>query len=186
MNRFRSWTRVPSLSAFGGAVYAHWSVLLAVVLLGLLGLNSPIYAGLAIVSYLAVICVHELGHAYVAHRLGYEVIAVRIGFIHGTCEYEAPHSRWDEVLVAWGGVGAQLIVAATVLVLASIPPQDFGYLGPVVTFLGYVNFLIALVNLAPGGDLDGSIAWGIVPLVVHRYRARRLTTKTVTRLAKRK
>jgi Zn-dependent protease len=187
MARFRAWTLVPRIRVFGAPVYAHWSVLVAVAVLGLLGLNSPIYAGMAIACYLAVIFVHELGHAYVAHRLGYEVAAIRVAFLHGACEYEAPHTRWDEVLVAWGGVVAQLIVAAGVFVAAALVGNaNPGYFGPVKAFLGYVNFLIALVNLAPGADLDGSIAWRIVPLMFHRYRARREVAKTVTRFVKRK
>lgn len=157
-----------------------------VALLGFLGFSSPIYAGIAIASYLGVICLHEFGHAYVARHLGYDVAAVRVAFVHGLCEYEAPHTHWDEVLVAWGGVAAQLIVAVVVFVVAAIIGRsDPGYFGPVIAFLGYVNLLVALVNLAPGGGLDGSVAWRIVPLLYQRYRAHREAARTITRLVKR-
>jgi len=85
----------------------------------------------AIISYLAIIFVHELGHAWVASRLGYEVFAIRIGLIHGRCEFEAPYSLWDAALVSWGGVLAQLLVAAVVLLISSVLPDDSGnYFGP--------------------------------------------------------
>ena len=185
--RFRAWTPIPNARVCGAPVYAHWSVLVAVAVVGFLSFNSPVHAAVAIACYLSIIWIHELGHAYVARRLGYDVLAVRIAFLHGACECEAPRTPWDEVLVAWGGVVAQLLVATAVLLVAVVVgDRDLYYFGPVVAFLGYVNLLIALVNLAPSPGLDGAIAWRIVPLLLRRYRARRGTAKSVVRLVKRK
>jgi membrane-associated protease RseP (regulator of RpoE activity) len=187
MMRWRTWWRISNISVYGAPVYVHWSVLAAVAIVGLLSFSSPLYAAVAIVCYLSVIGIHELGHVYAARRLGYDVVAVRVAFLHGVCECEAPRTRWDEVLVAWGGVVAQLLVAVPVLLIAAtLGTRDLFYFGPVVAFLGYVNLLIALVNLALARNLDGSVAWQVVPLLLKRFRARRGTARSVVRLSKRK
>ncbi len=183
----RKWTRVGNLSAFGAPVFVHWSVLVAAAIVAVFSFNSPIYAALAVTCYLAVITIHELGHACVTRWLGYEVEAIRVAFFHGSCEYAAPHSLWDEVLVSWGGVAAQLAVALLVFVIAAIlGDRDPAYFGPVVAFLGYVNFLVALGNLAPSAGFDGQTAWRIVPLLVHKWRSRRVVRSKLRVIAKRK
>ena len=76
------------------------------------------------------------------------------------------------MLIAWGGVAAQLAVAVPILIVATVfDQQDFGYAAPAIAFLGYVNALIALVNLAPAPGLDGHIAWRAVPLLWRRTAA---------------
>ena len=133
----------------GARVYVHWSVFAVVLLLALVSLRSPIYAAISIASYLAVIVIHETGHAWVARRLGYHVSAIRIGFFHGRCEHEAPYRESDDVMIAWGGVLAQLAVAVPILIVAKLSGEpDFGYAGPLVAILGQINLMIALVNLA--------------------------------------
>jgi Zn-dependent protease len=136
---------------------------------------------------LGIITLHEFGHAFAAHRLGYTVESIWINFIHGRCEFEASEFEWDHVRIAWAGVLAQFAVAIPVLVVASIfRAQDFGYLGPAVIFLGYVNLFIAFLNLAPVAGLDGQVAWRVVPLLHEEWKAKRATKKAITSLAKRR
>jgi Zn-dependent protease len=171
----------------GAPLYVHWSVFAVVLLLALVSLRSPIYAAISIASYLAVIVIHETGHAWVARRLGYHVGAIRIGFVHGECEIDAPQSEFDHVLFAWGGVLAQLAVAVPILIAARLSGEpDFGYAGPVVAFLGPINLMIALVNLAPAPGLDGHIAWRAVPLLWQWQRARTTTKRSLRALKRRR
>jgi stage IV sporulation protein FB len=134
--------------------------------MSLAAVSSPIYAALFIASYLGIIVVHEWGHAFVARRLGYEVDLVGITAIHGWCLYEAPRSEWDEVLIAWGGVAAQLAVALpVVLVMVVLGERSWGYFTPVIVFLGLLNVGTVIVNLVPDDGSDGRIAWRIIPLL---------------------
>jgi Zn-dependent protease len=143
-------------------------------LIALMSFKSPIHAVVALASYLAIIITHELGHAWMAQRLGYGVDAIYVAFLHGFCVIDAPHSESDRVLIAWGGVLAQLATAVPILIVATVfDDRDFGYAAPVVAFLGYVNLLIALCNLTPAPSLDGETAWRAVPLLMRRWRRRR-------------
>jgi Zn-dependent protease len=183
----RSWTRISNLSVFGAPVFLHWSVLVVVGALALLGLSSPIYAFLSIASYLAIIALHEIGHAYVARRFGCRVEAIRVAILHGWCEYEAPYYEWEDVLISWGGVAAQICVAVPVLLIAALlGDRELPYLGPIIVFLGYVNLLIAIINLAPAQGCDGKKAWRAIPLLFHQWRARKATKRTLRSVSKRK
>jgi Zn-dependent protease len=155
-------------------------VFLAVAVVAVLSLPSPLYAAVAITSYLAIITLHEFGHAYAAHRFGYKVEAVWITFFHGRCEFQAPDYEAEGVWIAWAGVLAQLAVAVPALVaVAAFDTRQFGFLAPAVVFLGYVNLLIALVNLAPAEGLDGKIAWRVIPLMFEGRRSKRTSKGTI-------
>jgi Zn-dependent protease len=183
----KKWARLRRVRIVGAPVYVHWSVLLVVALLAFMSFKSPIHAAVSILSYFGVIAVHELGHAIVAHRLGYEVDAVHISVLHGFCLIDAPHTESDAVQIAWGGVLAQLAIAIPVLTVAQVFPEyDFGYVAPVIAFLGYVNLFIALINLVPAPGLDGATAWRVIPLLGEWWRARRTAKRTVARFTRRR
>jgi Zn-dependent protease len=171
---------------FGAPVYIHWSVFAVVLVLAAFSLESPAYAAIAIASYLGIIVIHEFGHAFVARRRGLDVLSIRVGFIHGRCEHEASGSEWDEVAIAWGGVLAQLLVAVPILALASFLDRiDLGHFGPFVVMLGYLNFMIALVNLAPAAGLDGAVAWRVIPLLRAKRSSRSATERALQKWKRR-
>lgn len=182
-----SWLRFRSWRILGAAVYIHTYVLVAMAALLVLALKNWILALTCLISYVAIIFAHEVGHAVVARRLGYEVTAIRIGLFHGRCEYEHPDSPWDASLVSWGGVLAQLLVAAFVFAIAAVVSGRLSnYFGPVVIFLGYINVVIAGMNLTPRAPFDGYLAWRIFPALLDKVRGDIVVRRAIRRASKRR
>lgn len=115
----REWFSFRKLRAFDAPIFIHWSLLAAAAVIALFAISSPLYALLFVVSYLAVILVHELGHAFVAWHLGYPINAIGLTMLHGWCECDAPDNEWHAVFIAWGGVVAQVAIAVPVLLIAT-------------------------------------------------------------------
>lgn len=186
MKPFRKWFQLGRVRAFGAPIHVHWSVAVVVVVLMLVSLESLVLATVAIASYLAVITLHELGHAFAVNRLGYRVDSIWIHVIHGRCEFMAPEYEWEHVKIAWAGVLTQLAIAVPVLVSAYlIPAGNRGYFGPAIIFLGYINLIIALFNLAPAAGFDGKVAWRLIPLLQAARRTKQ-TPRNVTSLRRRR
>ncbi|MBC9250554.1 hypothetical protein A9179_09740 [Pseudomonas alcaligenes] len=162
--------QVPGLRIYGAPVFLHSSLGLFVGLCLIWAQGHGLYGLLAILCYLAIILIHEWGHAFIAHRLGLRVFAVQLGFFHGLCHFQKPADFLDEVKVAWGGVLAQFGVAALVLLPVPLLGTDLGYYGPLVIVLGFFNLLIACGNLLPARRLDGGRAWKIIGLLWSRRK----------------
>ena len=165
----RGWMQLGGLTFFGAPIHVHWTVLLALGAMAPFAVSNLPYTVLFMACYLAIIFVHEFGHAFVAWRLGLKVDSIGVTILHGWCAFEAPDDEWPVVLVAWGGVGAQVILALPALaVFLLLGDRDWGYWTPVIVFLGYLNMALVAVNLLPDDDLDGHIAWRVVPLWLGR------------------
>jgi Zn-dependent protease len=157
----------------GVKVFAHWSVLLisAVILLGAISEPAPAFAGLA--SYYGVILLHECGHMVAAQRRHCAVWSIELYPIWGITRFSEPYSHFDHCVIAWGGVIAQVIVAAPIVVLT----ETFGYtrfqpLNTMLAIWGFFSVFVAAFNLIPAPPLDGAIAWGILPALFRRAQTR--------------
>jgi Zn-dependent protease len=181
-----SWLRLRGWEIFGAAIYVHQYVLIASAALIVLALRNWVLATTGLVSYVAIIFAHEVGHAAVAHGLGYEVTAIRVGLLHGRCEYEHPDSAWDASLVSWGGVLAQFLIAAVVFAVAGIISGSLSdHFGPVVIFLGYINIVVAAMNLTPRAPFDGHLAWRIFPAILDKVRSETVERRAIKRAKRR-
>jgi Zn-dependent protease len=167
----KGYTRIAFLNAFGARVHIHWSALLVMGGMLAVSIRSPLLAMSVICSYFGVIYLHEAGHAYFAKRLGYRAYDIYLGFVHGLCSHEAPRSEKDECIIAWGGVAAQLAVAIPLIIIAHAASiTRVPGLGPVISLLGYMNAMVAAINLAPGPGLDGKKAWRLIPILLAERR----------------
>ncbi|MEZ5346451.1 MAG: hypothetical protein R2681_12955 [Pyrinomonadaceae bacterium] len=101
-------------------LFLHWSVIAATLLLLVISLTNPIIALTYSVSNFGILFFHEIGHALVAKNRNVKVIAVKIGLVHGECVHEEPYYEWDEILICWGGVAAQLSVAIPIIIAAQV------------------------------------------------------------------
>src|ERR1700722_20383268 len=95
----------------GVDVYVHWSIfaILIVVLAGLT--RKPVSTLLGMMAYLGLLIIHESGHLTMARRRGYQAFSMALYPIFGLASFEAPDTRIDRALIAWGGVLAQFVVA---------------------------------------------------------------------------
>jgi Zn-dependent protease len=152
----------------GVPISLHWTVLI--------GLPWFYYetrgfadTAIAFVGFFFLILIHELGHAAVARWRGVEVESIRLFFIHGTCSTEEPDYELDDVLIAWGGVAAQLVVLVVAfgagLLLPTVSPLAHGLASPLLRVLTEVNLFIMIVNLIPIAPFDGAKAWRILPIL---------------------
>jgi Zn-dependent protease len=144
-------------------VYLHWSVLLVGTLVLFGAVERPAETLVAWTCYFAVLLIHECGHMILAQRKGCHVFAIELYPIHGVVRFSQPWSRYDEAVIAWGGVLAQAIVGLPLVAWISI----FGFtryspLNAGIGILGYFSLFVALFNLLPIAPLDGSKAWHVI------------------------
>ena len=177
----RYWFSLGRSRWFGATLHVHLSVVILAAIVALAAIESPAFAAVTLLSFLGLILLHEWGHAAVAHYLGYEVKGIWLAAIHGRCEVQAPETEWEHSLIAWGGVAAQLAVAVPIIALDSMWHRSLGIFGPVVLILGYYSCVVVILNLLPRKDLDGPIAWRIIPLLRKRLEARRVVRKALGR-----
>jgi Zn-dependent protease len=164
----------------GVRVYAHWSLLLIGTLILFGAIERPVETLAAWTAFFGVILIHECGHMIVAQWKGREVNAIELYPIHGLVRYRQPWSRYDDALIAWGGVAAQALVAVPLVIWVAI----FGFtrfdsVNLAIGILGYYSLVVALFNLIPVSPLDGVKAWFLIPELFKRGRADRTKSKRV-------
>lgn len=158
----------------GVGVYVHWSVILIAAVILVNGRQKPCLTVVGLFAYLGVLVVHECGHLVAAQRMPTRVYSIEIYPIFGITRFQLPWSRFDHLVIAWGGVLAQVVVAAPLVAWVIV----FGYspfesVNAVLAIMGFFNIGIAIFNLFPFAPMDGAIAWGLLPALLHRALARR-------------
>jgi Zn-dependent protease/CBS domain-containing protein len=119
-------------------------------------------------GYFLSVVLHEMSHALVARTYGMEMRAITLFIFGGIAEMpEEPASPQAELVIAAAGPAASFGIAFACGGLVLVGGIE-GWPGPAMTvlgYLGYINFALALFNLAPAFPLDGgrilrSILWG--------------------------
>jgi Zn-dependent protease len=156
----------------GVNVGLHWSLLLIEGLLvgqlagGRFPAAAPGYseaqylfaAGVTSFFFVGCVLAHELSHAVIARREGIGVDGITLSFLGGvtrlTSDATTPRV---ELAVAGAGPLTSLVLGVVTVSLAialrasSVSPL----LAAVLTWLGVVNLVVAVVNALPGAPLDG-------------------------------
>jgi Zn-dependent protease len=106
-----------------------------------------------------------------------EVESITFYGIHGKTEY-AWASAANEILVAWGGVVAQLVVLLLALALHYVPgisttPVVATIAVPVLFVFTQINLFLMIVALLPIGPFDGRQAWAVISRTRAGIRRRR-------------
>ena len=171
---------------FGARLHVHWSAFVAAGILFGVMIRQPIHALIAVASYFSVIVLHEAGHALFAKQLGYSADNIYVTFIHGVCEHEQPDTLKEDATIAWGGVLAQLAVALPLIALSQKTQLgSFPLSAVIISILGYLSLLVALMNLAPARGLDGALAWKLIPILFRELRYRSSSKKAAKNVIRR-
>jgi Zn-dependent protease len=119
-------------------------------------LSLPIFLWSSL-SCLALIVIHELGHAAAARAMALQVHGIVLAGSGGWCVTSEPTSTAGGLLFYSGGILAQ----ALVLILVALALWRFGApsylpLNCAVIVLTGGNVLVMLINAIPRGDNDGT------------------------------
>jgi Zn-dependent protease len=152
----------------GAPIRVHWTLLLGALVWSRFQILPAFWVGFA-----ALILIHELGHALVVVRYGLGLSEIAVHGAGGYCRHEQPGSRFQEALVAWGGVLAQLALFSLVqLALLVFGQPTSRHAALVVYVFTDINLWIAALNLIPFEPLDGAKAWPLLGMLAARWRKR--------------
>ncbi len=136
-------------------IRVHWTTPLGLFLMSGFSFNPLVWAAI-----LAVIFVHESGHAFLARHYHLRVESIDITGFGGVCRLRGDPTSKEASVVAWGGVIAQaLLLIVAVLVRGFIHVITFGLLDGVWDALITTNLVVIGINLLPIAPLDGAMAW---------------------------
>lgn len=163
-----TWRRVP--------VSMHWTVLIAFAWLYLFFFDL-LATAIASVAFFALLVVHELGHVAVLRRRKIPVESIELFGIHGRTSHGWASAK-DEILIAWGGVTAQIVVLLVALAVGYAlelwaNPIVWIVAGPILFVFTKLNIFLMLIALLPIGPFDGHTAWAAIPRLRKAVRRRR-------------
>lgn len=159
-------------SILGVSVRLDWSVLVIFALVSwslaaagypdlASGYSTTEYwiAGLATsVLFFMSLLAHELSHSVVARRLGIDVRDITLWLFGGVSRIEGDaHTPRDEMRIAIAGPAMSVVIAIGALAAAALLSMAGASRLVVasVAWLGSINGLLAIFNLAPAAPLDG-------------------------------
>jgi Zn-dependent protease/CBS domain-containing protein len=122
------------------------------------------------------VLIHELCHSLVARNKGLKVSSIVLFIFGGVSSIEKePEKAWVEFIMSAAGPISSLVLSVIFIGLSYalfLPGNIFdpaGFVTPVIGvlfYIGWINLLLAVLNIIPGFPLDGgrvlrSIIWGI-------------------------
>ena len=110
------------------------------------------------VLFLAGLLAHELSHSLVAIRRGIHVRDITLWLLGGIATIEdEPESPQDELAIVLAGPAASIAVGVVALLVAAVADGlgDAPLFVATVAWLGSINLVLAVFNLAPAAPLDG-------------------------------
>jgi Zn-dependent protease len=154
------WGRAP--------VRLHWTLPL-----GALVFCQGRFAPGAILGFVLLVLVHEVGHAFVVRRHRLRVLAIDVHALGGVCTWSGEASPVARARIAWGGVNAQLVAfGIAVLALWTLGSPTTAFSADLASAFTKMNGWMIALNLLPVPPLDGAEAWKLPGLLRARARAR--------------
>ena len=173
----------------GVPVSMHWTVLIAFAWLYLIFWDL-LATAIAAVAFFALLVAHEFGHVAVLRLKKIAVESIELNGLHGRTAHGWAGEA-DDILVAWGGVAAQLVVlllALLAMLLVPLPslPGLALVTGPILFVFIKLNVFLMVVALLPLGPFDGHRAWAVIPWLRNKLRQRRRTASNVKHFPEKK
>ena len=135
----------------------HWSIFPAMIMFGGLKFQPALY-----VSFIALILIHEIGHALIVKAYAFENHELIVHGLGGACIWSGSATQKQICIISWGGVIAQLSLFIIFLLLPkliALPPDD--YLDQIFRTFLETNLFIMIFNLIPCDPMDGAESWKI-------------------------
>lgn len=141
----------------GAPIKLHWSIPIAAVIL-----SGFRWSPGSLLGFTILVVLHELGHAIVVALCRHRVVAVEVTGLGGVCRWSGNATPFEESLIAWGGVLAQLVVwiAAELWLSFGGGPRSL-FTAEMLGVFTETNLWLMAVNLIPVEPLDGARAWRI-------------------------
>ena len=138
-------------------IYIHWTFPAGGIFFSFFfGIKDLLGIFSLIVAYVALIIIHELGHAIAALRASSKVYSVLVTGSGGWCFADEPEEKSSKFIFYAGGLIAQLLLFFVTILWVTIignPENQIGnYFILVFTF---VNVLVFISNFIPSGENDG-------------------------------
>jgi Zn-dependent protease len=164
-----TWGRIP--------VQLHWTVLLSAAWLYII-FQDLLATLIGAVALVPLMLAHEYGHVLALRRRKIAISGISLYGVHGETSYNEYATKGnDTIVVAWAGVGAQVVVLLLALVVTavvpfhSIPYGDIVW-GPMYFVFTKFNIFLMIVALLPIGPFDGHAAWQVIPRMRKKMKAK--------------
>lgn len=142
----------------------HWSVPVGALVFGSLRFEPVLW-----LAFLAVLGVHELGHAVLIKAVltpaeGNRITGIDVTGYGGQCRFYGRADALEHALIAWGGVLGQTVLLIGTLLVVSAFGHATSHAGSLVEHAFVeINVWVAGINLLPFAPLDGARAWRLFP-----------------------
>jgi Zn-dependent protease/predicted transcriptional regulator len=112
---------------------------------------------------------HELAHSLVARTRGIPMKGITLFIFGGVAEmYDEPEDPKSEILMAVVGPGMSIVIGGVLIAIYYSVKSSLGGtpVGGVISYLGFINLLLAAFNLIPAFPMDGgrilrAILWAV-------------------------
>jgi stage IV sporulation protein FB len=149
----------------------HWSALIGALFFGRASVGG-------VIGFIALVLVHEIGHAVLVRARGLRAIEIVVHAFGGGCHYEPGWGvPFDHAIIAWGGVVAQALLLAISLSVGRLFTPGPGIFSDILFVFIVPNALMIVLNLLPIQGLDGKLAWELPAMLVERARSGRRRRK---------
>ncbi|MCE9523523.1 MAG: site-2 protease family protein [Alphaproteobacteria bacterium] len=138
------------------------------------GLQGMLTEATFVVLLFFCVYLHEMGHAFGASLFRIRTLDVTLTFFGGYARLAGvPRGSLQEIVVAFAGPGANLLIAGVLYLWLQNPSTMFVGDGFMIWRLMVANLILGVFNLLPGYPLDGgTIARSVLTNFMPRPRAR--------------